>query len=194
MAMTADDLWRLHDELTVEEAARLVVEEIVDSSSAEYSQHVRIVEEALSRAVARKEIEFRSEHHQETGFGGNIDNEYDTIYISVSSLRGWFAKRGAKPSFFFPNAVDAPDYLNPDHPRYAAKLAAAVNAWLSVVEVQGTSPKQALVRWLRENASRFGLTDSEGMPIAKGIDDIASVANWNPKGGAPKTPGGTSEE
>jgi hypothetical protein len=194
MAMTANDLWRLHDELTVEEAARLVVEEIVDSSSSEYNTHVRIVEEALSRAVARKEIEFRAEHHQETGFNGAVENEYDTIYLSVSSLKSWFAKRGARPSFFFPDTVDAPDYLNPDHPRYAAKLAAAVTAWMNVGEVPGTSPKQALVRWLRENASRFGLTDSEGLPITKGVDDIATVANWSPKGGAPKTPGGTSEE
>ena len=192
--MTANDLWRLHDELTVEEAARLVVEEFVDSSGEKYSECIRIIENALSRAVARKEIEFRAESYPETGFYGVVENEYDTIYLSVSSLKSWFAKRGARPSFFFPDAIDAPDYLNPDHPRYAAKLAAAVTAWVNVVEVPGTSPKQTLMRWLRENAAHFGLTDSEGMPVRKSIESIAIVANWNTKGGAPPTPGGTSED
>lgn len=194
MAMTANDLWRLHDELTIEEVAKLVVDEVFSPESNEHFESYNTVKNAISRACDRKEIEFREEGFPIKGINGDIVDVDSVKFLSVSSLKSWFAKRGARPSFFFPDAIDAPDYLNPDHPRYAAKLAAAVNAWLNVVEVHGTSPKQALMRWLRENASRFGLTDSEGLPIAKGIDDIASVANWNPKGGAPKTPGGTSEE
>ena len=54
----------------------------------------------------------------------------------------------------------------------------------------GKHPKQALDKWLREHAAEFGLTDDEGKLNEQGIEDAAKVANWQPGGGAPKTPGG----
>lgn len=194
MAITPKDFWRLHDELTVEEVARLIVEEDYDPTSSEYSGYVDIVRNALTRAVERKEIQFRVNEVPGVNFNGKQTKMNGDTYLSVSSMKSWFQQRGFKPIFFFPDTAETPDYLNPDHPRYAGKLAAAVNAWVNVTEVPGTSPKQSLVRWLRENASQYGLTDTEGFPVAKSIEDIATVANWNPKGGAPKTPGGTSED
>lgn len=84
---------------------------------------------------------------------------------------------------------DAPDYLDPQNPRYAPKLAAAVRAWQSVTDAGGKHPKQALAKWLREHAAEYGLTDDEGKPNETGIEEAAKVANWQPGGGAPKTPG-----
>ena len=88
---------------------------------------------------------------------------------------------------------DAPDYLNPKLPKgYAPKLAAAVNAWLAVQampDTKGKSVKEALKKWLRENAATYGLTDDDGKANETGIDEVSKVANWEPKGGAPKTPG-----
>jgi hypothetical protein len=46
------------------------------------------------------------------------------------------------------------------------------------------------MKWLRENASEFGLSDDDGKPNETGIEETAKVANWQPGGGAPKTPSG----
>jgi len=100
------------------------------------------------------------------------------------------ASRGFRTGFFFPNATDSPNFLDRGNPRYAPKLAAAVLAWQAVTDPCGKHPKQALMRWLREHAAEFGLTDDEGKPNETGIEEVAKVANWQPGGGAPKTPGG----
>ncbi|RFU46780.1 hypothetical protein [Paraburkholderia sp. DHOC27] len=109
--------------------------------------------------------------------------------VSLDDLRAWLALRGVRTGFFFPEASDAPDYLNPKHPRYAPRLAAAVSAWLAVAQGSGKSVKDAIRKWLREHAAEFGLTHDDGSPNESGIEEVAKVANWHPKGGAPKTPG-----
>jgi hypothetical protein len=108
--------------------------------------------------------------------------------IQVDDLQAWLASRGFRTGFFFPNATDAPDYLDPNNPRYASKLAAAVRAWQAVTDPRGRHPKQALIKWLRENAADYGLSDDEGKPNETGIEEVAKVANWQPGGGAPRTP------
>ena len=110
--------------------------------------------------------------------------------VLVDDLRDWLASRGIKTGFFFPKAPDAPDYLDPANPRYAPKLAAAVQAWRAVTDPGGKHPKQGLLKWLREHAAEFWLSDDEGNPNEQGIEECAKVANWQPGGGAPKTPGG----
>ncbi|WP_429497430.1 hypothetical protein ACQUFY_12790 [Robbsia andropogonis] len=109
--------------------------------------------------------------------------------VAVENVRSWLSSRGYRAGFFFPEAVDAPDYLDSSTPRYAPKLAAAVSAWQSVTNPDGKHPKQALMKWLREHAAKFGLTDDEGKPNETGIEEVAKVANWQSTGGAPKTPG-----
>ena len=110
--------------------------------------------------------------------------------VDVESLRQWLHSRGLRKGFFFPTQQETPDYLNPRDTRYAPKLAAAVQAWLAVTDPAGKHPKQALAKWLREHAADFGLTDDEGKPNETGIEEAAKVANWQPGGGAPKTPVG----
>jgi len=131
---------------------------------------------------------------KETGFVPiEIPDTFDLAEtrVDVSSLKGWLASRGIKTGFFFPEGSDAPDYLDPAHPHYASKLAAAVQAWQAVEnsELVGKSPKQMLVKWLREHAAEYGLSDDDGNPNETGIEEAAKVANWQPGGGAPKTPG-----
>lgn len=131
---------------------------------------------------------------------GNI-GRLDAKDICVSKEDG--QKLGeALRAFFFPEdlakdvttlpskGTGVPDYLNPNHPRFAPKLAAAVNAWLAVTDPGPRTPKQALERWLRENATQFGMTNDDGAPINQAITECAKVANWAPEGGAAKTPGG----
>ncbi|WP_129562593.1 hypothetical protein [Paraburkholderia dokdonensis] len=109
--------------------------------------------------------------------------------VAVADVRAWLATRGTKSGFFFPDASDAPDYLDPKHPRYAPRLAAAVNAWLAVTQASGKSVKDSIKKWLREHAGQYGLNNEDGKPNETGIEEVAKVVNWQPSGGAPKTPG-----
>lgn len=110
--------------------------------------------------------------------------------VSRDDLVAWLSGRGLRTGFFFQDATEAPDYLDPNHHRYAPKLAAAVRAWQAMTELNGKSPKQVLMKWLREHALEFGMTDDEGKVNETGIEEAAKVANWQLGGGAPKTPGG----
>ncbi|MEZ0191841.1 hypothetical protein AB9X41_21830 [Ralstonia solanacearum] len=117
---------------------------------------------------------------------GQLDPHATTV--DVDDFKTWLAGRGMKSGFFFPDASNAPDYLNPNDPRYSSKLAAAVRAWEAVPNPDGKiTPKQALLKWLREHAVEFGLSNEDGNPNETGILEIAKVANWNTGGGAPKT-------
>lgn len=109
--------------------------------------------------------------------------------VSRTDLIAWLESNDFHSGFFFPSAnTRDPDYLDPDNPRYAAKLAAAVRAWQAVTDPGKKSPKQALDKWIRENAAVFGLTDDDGNPVAQAVEDCSKIANWQPGGGAPKTP------
>lgn len=123
------------------------------------------------------------------GYFVKNDPNWCKTMVGVDSLRQWLASRGFHKGFFFPTASDAPDYLDPQNPRYAPKLAAVVRAWQAVADLNGKTPKQMLKKWLREHAAEFGMTDEEGNPYENGIEEAAKMANWQPLGGAPKTPG-----
>jgi hypothetical protein len=120
----------------------------------------------------------------------HIEPDWGKTTIDRQDLVDWLTSRGFRTGFFFPTATDAPDYLDPGNPRYAPKLAAAVRAWQAVTDSGQKSPKQALEKWLREHAAEFGLADDNGNPISQAVGDCSKVANWQPGGGAPKTPGG----
>jgi hypothetical protein len=108
--------------------------------------------------------------------------------LGRDDLRAWLVSNGIHTGFFFPDSTNAPDYLDPKNPRYAPKLAAAVTAWLAVIDPGKVNPKKALEKWLREHAAEFGMTDDDGNPVNQAIDDCSKVANWQLSGGAPRTP------
>lgn len=198
------EYWRWCDELNIFQAALLSVGVDPASESGSYCENWEIHERphgyeaaktALSNALRQGAIKGRIVPLYRQDINGNECDEYPgsvdlaASTLDVESLRAWLNKRGLKPAFFFPASTDAPDYLDPRNPRYAPKLAAAVQAWQAVTDANGKPPKQALVKWLREHAADFGLSDEEGKPNETGIDETAKVANWQPGGGAPKTPG-----
>ncbi|WP_144715225.1 hypothetical protein [Aeromonas veronii] len=78
-------------------------------------------------------------------------------------------------------------FLEPKHERYAPKLAAVYNAWLNFKQQPGKTAKQCLLHLLKTHARDYGLIDGEGKPL-KSLNELAAVANWEPNGGAPKTP------
>ena len=203
--MEALDYWRLCDELNIIQAALLIVgcdpgdqEDYIENWSAEKRPlGYQAAKTAIRNALVRQSIVGNRvpiyEHDINGDACGEIESSVDLkkSRIEVASLRTWLAARGVKSGFFFPDTGMVPDYLDPRHPRYAPKLAAAVRAWLaseSESAISGKSPKQALVRWLREHGLQYGLTDGDGKPNETGIEEVAKVANWQPTGGAPKTP------
>jgi hypothetical protein len=197
------DYWRLCDELSVHQAALLIAgcDPSTDSDYADLGRNAdgyEAAKTAISNALERGAIKGRFVPRYQFDFDGNgkkIEHSIDTSKsrVEVDALRTWLAGRGLKAGFFFPETIVAQDYLDPKHPRYAPKLAAAVLAWMATANeaaTSGKSPKQALAKWLREHAADFGLTDDDGKPNETGIEEAAKVANWQPTGGAPKTPGG----
>jgi hypothetical protein len=90
-------------------------------------------------------------------------------------------------------------YLNVDHPRYSAKLAAAVLAWEAMEDeslLRGRMPKEAMTTWLEENYTGLGIGHKKASKIHgyeagdinhTAIADIAKLCNWEVDGGAPPT-------
>lgn len=116
--------------------------------------------------------------------------DIEETLVTESDLKEWLRSRGFKSGFFFPEKAEAPDYLNPKHPCYAPKLAASVTAWVAASKVTDSnkSPKALLEIELRKNALLFGMIDEKtGNPSKNAVEQCAQVANWNTKGGAPKS-------
>lgn len=199
-------LWRLAEELTITQCALLLLG--LDPQEHQYVENWEhhqkpagylAARDALLAALRRKSVtghcvelkqRFLDPDGHESGFvgiSGSIDPESSTI--EVESLIDWLEQRGYGQSFFNPAQGSGEPYLDSRHERYAPKLAAAVLAWKAVsASASGKqSPKQQILKWLRENAAQFGLSDEDGKPNERGIEEIAKVANWAPGGGAPKS-------
>lgn len=201
---TSLDLWRLCDALTVIQAALLIVG--IDPSNGEYGEYDEnwelrpeflnyrtakvALEHAIRRFVLDANVIFQGEPANEfEGYkrGTDLINWHRST-VEVSDLRSWLFSKGFTSGFFFPDRRRNADYLDPDHPRFAPKLAAAVHAWHAIEDPGNRSPKAALEKWLREHASEHRLTDADGNVNETGVQECAKVANWEPKGGAPRTP------
>ncbi|MBW1895337.1 MAG: hypothetical protein JRI91_16840 [Deltaproteobacteria bacterium] len=203
------DYWRLCDELSVVQAALLMVgitpEEypyVMNEGEHERPENFSAALTALSHAILggrlpatiRKFVETNWEIIAEAEYGYDTDEpDWQKTTILVEDLKVWLKGLGVKTGFFFPQATDTPDYLDSSHKNYAPKLSAAIEAWKAVNAdpdlMKGKTVKQALQKWLRKNADQFGLTKDDGNPNEQGIDEIAKISNWATKGGAPKTPG-----
>ena len=189
------DEWLLCDELTVEQAVLLycgVCPPQLDCREYEHPPKYRpsnydATFTAISNAITSGRLPAT------IIYDGDFNIKWNVTKVLVDDLREWLRGRGISTGFFFPTATDVPSYLDRKHPHYAPKLAAAVNAWLAVNEettIEGKSVKQTLTDWLRVHAAEYKLSDDNGKPNETGIEQCAKVANWQDKGGAPKTPSG----
>jgi hypothetical protein len=209
MTMEKMDYWRMCDELSVVQAALLILGvdpgmfvDVLNWQEHEKPDNFAAVLTALSHAILggrlpatiRTAVEQRwdsvaeASYYEDTG-----EPDWQKTTILVEDLKGWLRGRGFKTGFFFPQAADTPDFLDPSYKNYAPKLAAAIGAWQAVNAdpelMKGKTVKQALLKWLRKNADQFGLTKDDGNPNEQGIEEIAKISNWDTKGGAPRTPG-----
>lgn len=134
---------------------------------------------------------FSTSRDMNAGYEGKIyyiqEPDWFQTTVVVDHLKSWIASKGDRPSFFYPDAK-LRGFEDEYHDRYSPKLAAVVAAWEAVEEPpKGRTVKQTLERWLREHAAHFGLVHDDGSPRGDVIADLAKVANWHTKGGAPKT-------
>lgn len=208
--MEAMDYWRLCDQLTVVQAALLVVGEDPSGNLAncenwslgDRPQGYEAAKSAISHALKTGVIKGSRVGNKLPDpwydADGNLRDRFDdgvdpsTSVVEVVSLRQWLVSRGFTSGFFFPAVPEAPSYLNSQGENYAPKLAAAIAVWEAVgfqpESTKGRSVKSAMQKWLREHAGQYGLTKDDGNPNEQGIEEVAKIANWDPRGGAPKTP------
>ena len=208
--MEAMDYWRLCDQLTVVQAALLVVGEDPSGNLANCENWspgdrplgYEAAKSAISHALKTGAIngtkvgnKLPEPRYDATGnwhdrFDDGVDPEASVV--EVASLRQWLGSRGFTSGFFFPAIPEAPSYLNSRGKNYAPKLAAAIAVWQAIgsqpESMSGRSVKGAMLKWLRKHAGQYGLTKGDGSPNEQGIEEVAKIANWDPKGGAPKTP------
>lgn len=204
------EYWRLCEELSVEDSALLVVgcDPSGENSNVEawkiherpggYEAVKRGIIGALRKGTIKGVLVPVHEDDIDRTPPGEEPGVFNTrkTTVDVDSLRAWLLNRGFNTGFFFPTGADRPSYLDKAHVAYAPKLAAAVAAWEAVnndpiYASNGKTVKQNLENWLQAHAAEFGLIKEDGEINKDAIEkQIAKVANWQDKGGAPKTPGG----
>lgn len=198
--MSDFEYWHLCDQLTIVQAALL----IAGYDPASYEGDIECdppSKQPLGYAACRQALIGAIEQRRLKGFlhydeFDDIDGKLQRkLNVSASSIltdgiADWLRARGMRKGFFLPEDDSPKEYLDPEHERFAPKLAAAVLAWEAAGRdstLKGT-PKQRIEKWLRLHASEFGLTQKDGKPNESAIEAIARIANWKPEGGAPATP------
>lgn len=146
--------------------------------------------EAVQRALSQQHAQPsqpRQSRMDQVNSRSNSPRQRTELLISVADLKHWLADHQIYPDRLY-DADDArPGYLNPNHPRYAPKLALTIRAWEHTAACGKHSPKQALEHSLRAYSAEYGLVDAHGAPIRQVIEECGKVANWQPKGGAPRS-------
>lgn len=213
--------WRLCDELTVKQAALLFAG--CDPASNEgancekWQAHERPAgyegaKQSISSALLKGRITGTHIELRDTDWNGNTvgylpnTTDIDSSEVNRDSLVEWLRSKGVITGFFFPNvSTDTPGYLDPDHPRFAPKLAAAVHVWQAMEDEnlrKTGKPIADMTAWLESRYKEFNLVHKQGGKNARGeathrvgdrnggaITQVCQVANWEGEGRAPTTPG-----
>lgn len=190
------DAWKLCDRLSVVQAALLIAgHEPTEFRGKQVWQieaqalHFLPAKTALLAAIDERD-EFGEIVWEEDDFN-NPFMDLDASFVRVGPLRAFLEEKGMVDNYFSGEVEERPGYLEPDHPRFAPQLAAAVEAWMQIehpADLKGKTPKQAIEKWLRENAAKFRMTDDDGTANESAIERIARICNWQPQGGVPATP------
>lgn len=145
---------------------------------------------ALKNAVSAEAI--KATLYYDDGFGGPSTVSWRNTIINVSSIKDWLRNKNFTNNFFFAKeSGTTSEFSDKENHFYAPKLDAALTAWKAITSnpelIAGRTPKQAIEKWLRQNANQYGLTKDNGSPNESAIEDICKVANWNLVGGVAKT-------
>ncbi|CAN5276686.1 hypothetical protein BH10PSE11_BH10PSE11_04030 [soil metagenome] len=195
--------WQLCERLTIHQAALLILGEdpvyaVWESETPGYVPLVAAIVCAAESGTIKGVGKFKNKMRSDiTLFPGN-ETDPVTSTIDVASLKLWLSANGRRPAAFFPDMTDVQEkpsalapYLDKEHPRFAPKLAAAIEASEAMKDPAnvdlGKTARLAIEAWLMKNAARLGLVAKDGRPIKQAIREIAKIANWNTQGGAPRT-------
>lgn len=194
--------WRLAESVNVIQAALLIigvepqtVEDYVENWAPEKRpENYTAARDAIVGATRSGTLEGSICFVEYEGPMGNFEIDetridYGRSRVNVRSLIDWLQASGFDTDSLALPTEKPKGFRDPDHPRYSPKLMAVVEAWenFDTESDEPGTPKQRLMKWLRLNASRFGLTDDDGKPSENVIEELAKVANWATAGGAPKT-------
>lgn len=198
--------WRLAEQLDIINAALIIVG-VEPQSVSEYidewenkPEGYEAAKNALLSSIKSGSLQGQIEYEPVRGqFGepeleqaGNIlrldQIDLRRSMVNVSALSEWLTARGFECEHIGPLRQALPNFADARSPKYAPKLAAILEAWEQTPYESNEpgTPKQRLMKWLRLNASRFGLVTEDGKPSENVIEELAKVANWAPGGGAPK--------
>lgn len=192
------EYWKLCDEYSIMHAALIFsgyfpqdVESNMDSFNEKNFPGYVATRTALCGAIRAGKI-------SPVYFADSINNDDEGTYIdirrtllSANDLFLFFKRKGYIVEHFERDA-NIGHISNESGPTFPLKLAAANKAWAAVTSnpslISGKTPKQALTKWLLDNAAELGLLKKDGTPNNAGIEEVCKVANWKPEGGAPPTP------
>lgn len=117
---------------------------------------------------------------------------WSTGFLQVDDIREWLKKQGFKSTFFDTDKADRtslPDYLDNKLNQHSPKLAAAIAVWEHFYYnpeniLPGKSLKKQMEKWLTDNAISLKLLHNKQVS-KQAIEEIAKIAHWETKGGAP---------
>lgn len=141
-----------------------------DATADETCEHIYIEKSTLQTEIDRIKYE-----------NARLRTELEQARAEVARLQANLEQAQVSQSMAI-----VPEYLNPTHPRYSYRMAAAVQVWEAITETGKKGVKKAIEEWLLDHAKELGLI-YQGKPSDKAIKEVATVANWNTAGGAPKT-------
>lgn len=208
MRVDISEYWKLADELSVHDAACLIVgvdpeetkeffmwDQCDGLNRLEFQQSPKGYMAARSAIMsALRSGLIKGHHHVESDTNGHEWVEIQNSYVKVDSLKSWLQQKGFNHGYFFQNDVVIEDYLDKTNLYYSAKLAAAVAVWKAVsgdpkLKNNGKSIKTNMINWLTAHAAEFDLIKDDGEINNNAIENqVAMVANWDKLGGSPKTP------
>ena len=194
MLLRKKDYWKFAEQVTVNVAIGLICD-FDDPADIPFDlpDNYEAISFALTRAIFTGKLKACNFYNTNSKVIGFVYTDLSDLTVEVADLKRWLLSIHYTPEFFFPDAtksIKTPEYLNKNHPRYSAKLAATVNVWLAMEDeklLRGKAAKTAITDWLESHYQELGLTYN-GNINTKGIEDCTSVANWNYKGGATATP------
>jgi hypothetical protein len=206
------ELWKQAPYLSVDEAMNLILGCIPGKYKFDFSEEKDIpsfsipIYRLLTDAIKKLEITvyFDGEAACMENMGKFVAFEtfhYGTWWnkgkIETKELIKWLSVKNIESDFFgisHDKSIEntaTPCYLDETNPNYSHKLAAAVKAWEAVANnpelSRGKSVKQAISKWLSDNAESLGLIH-QGKVSETAIEEISKVSNWATGGGAPKSP------
>lgn len=198
-------LWLLAEELTVRQAALLLLNEdpedwpYAESMGTEQSRprDYLAARQVLASALLAGKVEGRVVPQTETIYTnaardgreepiiGSVQGDQSTI--QMQSLKDWLASKNITVEQFVGLANTSEDFLDREAAAYSPKLAAAVSAWRHVKQnpESGLSVKRRLENWLRENGARYWPDGSSAKVSETFIKEAARIANWDAEGGRP---------